>query len=147
MPNFSEQSENKLKTCHPDLIMICRFVIEIFDYTVLCGWRDKEEQDKAYPKYSNIKFPFSKHNNINKNGDPQSLAIDVIPYDSIKRKIVSWDADKEFCLMAGFFKMSAYALNIPIRWGHDWNNNNLMWDEVGKLKDMPHFELLSKEEH
>ena len=128
-------------SCHPKIIEVCRFVIQAFDFTVLCGWRGEEEQNAAYPKYSGVKFPDSKHNFM-KDGKPYSKAVDVIPYDNVRRRIVSWDADNEFCLMAGHFKMAAYALNIPIIWGHDWNNNNLLWDEVGKLRDMPHVELV-----
>jgi peptidoglycan L-alanyl-D-glutamate endopeptidase CwlK len=146
MPNFSDRSEQKLATCHPDLQLLCRTVIQAFDFTILCGWRGEAEQNAAYPKYTKVKFPNSKHNNM-KDGKPYSLAVDVIPYDPVKKQIVSWESEKEFCLMAGFFKMAAYLEGIEIIWGHDWNNNNLIWDEVGKLKDLPHIEILNWQTH
>lgn len=144
MPSFSGRSELKLMTCHEDIVTICRTVIQAFDFTVLCGYRGEEEQNKAYPKYSNVKYPDSKHNRIDEFGKPRSHAIDVIPYDPIKRRIVDWDSPEEFALMIGHFKMAAYLYDVQIRWGHDWNNNNILWDETG-LVDRPHIELIGGE--
>jgi peptidoglycan L-alanyl-D-glutamate endopeptidase CwlK len=137
MPYFGNRSESNLAEVHPDLIQVCRFVIEVFDFTVLCGYRGETEQNAAYPKYTKVKYPDSKHNRM------PSEAVDIIPYDSIKKSIVPWKSDEEFSLLAGHMMMAAYAFNIKIRWGHDWNRNGILWDEAGKLIDRPHFELIS----
>jgi len=136
MPYFSATSEKKLATCHPNIITICRTVIQDYDFTILCGYRDKISQNAAYPKYTTVKYPGSKHNKI------PSLAIDIIPYDHIRKCIVPWDAYEEMAMLAGHMLMAAYMLGIKIRWGHDWNKNGILWDEKGKLIDRPHFELI-----
>lgn len=136
MPKFGNRSEENLVNVHSDLIQVCRFVIEAYDFTVLCGYRGEAEQNAAYPKYTKVKFPNSKHNRI------PSEAVDIIPYDPILKAIVPWDACEEMAILAGHILMSAYAFGIKIRWGHDWNCNGILWDEKGKLADRPHFELL-----
>ena len=141
MPAFSETSEARLKTCHPKIIQIMRFAIEVIDFKILCGYRGEEEQNAAYPKYSLVKYPLSKHNHM-EDGKPCSLAIDIIPYDNILHTIVGWDDAESFALLAGHVKMAAYAFDIKLRWGHDWNNNNILSDEKGKFVDRPHFELM-----
>lgn len=143
MPNYSNRSKSRLMTCHPSIIVIMNEVIKTFDVTILCGWRGEVDQNRAYPKYSKVKYPDSKHNHI-LDDKPTSLAIDCIPYDSNKGSIVSWSDSESFALMAGYILCTAEKLNIPLRWGHDWNKNYLLSDEFGKLVDRPHFELIGR---
>jgi len=110
-------------------------VIAIYDFTVLCGYRSEAEQNQAYPKYTTVKYPNSKHNKI------PSEAVDIIPYDSIRKCIVPWTAYEEMAMLAGYMLMAAHIVGIQIRWGHDWNRNGILWDEKGKLVDRPHFEI------
>jgi len=133
MPKFGNRSEANLINVHPNLIQICRFVIETFDFTVLCGYRGENEQNAAYPKYTKVKFPNSKHNRM------PSEAVDLIPYDPLKKKIVPWDAYEEMAMLAGHMLMAAYAFGINIRWGHDWGRDGILWNET--FVDRPHYEL------
>jgi len=137
MPKFGQRSESNLVNVHPSLIQVCRFVIETYNFTVLCGYRGETEQNAAYPKYTKVRYPDSKHNR------QPSEAVDLIPYDPIKKSIVPWDAYEEMAMLAGHMLMAAYAFDIRIRWGHDWNHNGILWDEAGKLADRPHFELIT----
>ena len=133
MPKFGTRSENNLIDVHPDLIQICRFVIEAYDFTILCGYRGKAAQDAAYPKYTKVRYPNSKHNRIS------SEAIDIIPYDPVHHRIVPWDAYEEMAMLAGHMLMAAYAFDIKIRWGGDWNGDGNLRGET--FNDRCHFEL------
>jgi peptidoglycan L-alanyl-D-glutamate endopeptidase CwlK len=135
MPKFSQRSEDHLNTCHPDLIRICRFVIQTYDFTVLCGHRGQEEQDAAYPTYTRVRWPDSKHNQT------PSLAVDIIPYDPVRRHIVPWDEYESFALLAGHMLMAAYAFAIPIRWGGNWTGGYN--HKENSFRDYPHYELTS----
>ena len=138
MAHFGERSEGNLENVDNALVEVCRFVIQKFDFTVLCGWRGEAEQNRAYPKYTKVKFPNSKHNIM------PSMAVDLIPYDAKYGTIVSWTSYEEMAMLAGHMLMAAFALSVELRWGHDWNRNGILWDERGKLVDRPHFELVTK---
>lgn len=129
MPGFSQQSLEKLSTCHPDLQRLFAEVIGVVDCRVIEGHRGKEAQDKAFAEgKSKLRFPQSKHN-----ANP-SLAVDVVPYP------VDWNDRERFCHLAGVVQGVAHALGIRIRWGGDWNQNGQWRDE--RFVDMPHFELV-----
>ena len=137
MPTFGKRSEEILSTLHPNLITVLRTAIQIKDFTIVEGFRDKAAQDAAFTRgASKIKWPNGKHNTS------PSMAVDIRPWDFVKNEPVPWDKTEEYILLAGIIIACAYLLDIPIRWGHDWNRNALMLDEVGKLVDMPHFELV-----
>ena len=78
MGKYSVQSWERLQSCHEDIVKVFIEISDYFDVTMLCGYRGEQEQNAAYPKYTNVKYPNSKHNKI------PSFAIDAIPYDSIK---------------------------------------------------------------
>ena len=76
MNTFSENSKQRLETCHRDLRTLFGNVIQDFDCTIVCGHRDKPEQDKAFAEgKSKLQYPNSKHNS-----NP-SMAVLSIPYD------------------------------------------------------------------
>ncbi len=132
MPNFSLKSKAKLETCHTDLQRLFNEVVKHFDCTIICGFRGKDEQDKAVAAgNSKTPWPTSKHNKS------PSLAVDVMPYP------VDWSGSKEsierITLFAGFVLGTAKQMGISIRWGHDWNCDTIP-DPKG-LVDRPHFEL------
>jgi peptidoglycan L-alanyl-D-glutamate endopeptidase CwlK len=106
--------------CHPDLIKLFSEVIKITDCSVLCGHRNKKDQDEAERHgFSKLKWPNSKHNKI------PSTAIDVVPYP------VDWDDKSNFLKFAEVVQKTADQLNINIKWGGAW-----------KMQDMPHWELV-----
>ena len=132
MPQFSAESRKKLMLAHDNLARVFERVVTDFDCTILCSYRDKIEQEKAFDSgHSDKHFPNSKHNSM------PSLAIDVVPYP------VDWEDTDRMRYFAGQVVATARAMNIKIRWGGDWNKNTELKDE--HLKDLPHFELIDKE--
>lgn len=128
MPSFSQKSLDKLNTCHPDLQKLFKEVIKHWDCTVLEGYRDQATQDEYYRTgKSKLKYPNGKHNKT------PSLAVDVVPYP------IDWNDKERFRAFGGFVLGVAATLNIPLRWGGDWNGNKNFKDE--SFIDMPHFEL------
>ena len=96
------------------------------DITILCGSRNKEEQDAAYAAgNSKLKYPNSKHNKT------PSLAVDVAPYP------IDWKDIAAFKELGALVKSVWSTMSITekagyqLSWGGDWE----------KFKDMPHFEL------
>lgn len=120
MPKFSANSAKRLATCHPKLQQLFNEVIKETDCSVLCGFRNKREQEEAYEKgNSMLNWPKSKHNQV------PSLAVDVVPYP------IDWRDVPRFIEFAAIVKRKAKELGIRIRCGADF---------VG-FKDYPHFEL------
>jgi len=133
---FSIISEERLKTCHRDLQTLFRHIIQDYDCTIVCGHRDKPEQDKAFAEgKSTKKYPNSKHNHI------PSLAVDAAPYE----KGIDW-TPKQMAFFAGYVKGQADRLfrigtiKHRIRLGIDWNQNNDIDDET--FIDACHFEIV-----
>ena len=130
MPEFSETSEQRLATCHPDLQQVLRAAIGGGpDFTVLCGHRCQEDQDRAVREgRSQVRWPHSKHNQ-----DP-ALAVDIAPWP------VDWDDANRFRLLAGYVLGVADTLGVELRWGGDWDRDYSEADEG--FRDLPHFELV-----
>ena len=120
MTGFSTLSKDKLSTCHPILQEICHDLIKKIDFTVICGYRNKEDQDKYFEiGASKLKFPNSKHNTI------PSLAIDIAPYP------INWNNHVAFKELATEFKKIANNKGVKVIWGGDWEH----------FKDLVHYEL------
>lgn len=142
MPHFSETSKKRLSTCHPDLQRLFNEVIKEFDCTILEGHRGEEAQNKAFKEgKSQLKFPQGNHNAYPSN------AVDVAPYPvefplstdseyTVRKKLM------QFTFFAGFVKGIAYKMNIGIRYGGDWNQDNNL--KNNKFDDLVHFELTNK---
>lgn len=123
MPSFSKASKAKLYTCHADLIRLFEAVIKKTDCTIVCGYRGKDEQDKAFAEgKSKLKFPSSRHNR------KPSEAVDAVPYP------IDWNDLERFKALAKIVKETAKELGIAIEWGGDWKS----------FKDMPHYQLRKK---
>jgi len=115
------------------LIRLFSRVIKEVDCIVLCGHRDKAAQDDAYMKDQSTKiYPNSKHNKM------PSMAIDVAPFPV---KMVDIQGHYFF---AGYVKGIAKGLDIPIRWGGDWDSDNDFNDQT--FYDLWHFELNMRKE-
>jgi peptidoglycan LD-endopeptidase CwlK len=137
MNHFSDTSKTKLFTCHRDLQTIFNHVILEFDCTIVCGHRDKADQDKAVAEgKSKLPYPQSKHNAI------PSMAVDAAPF--IEGKI-DWTRD-QMLFFAGYVKGIAdqlYRIGVikhRIRLGADFSGDNDVMDE--KFRDEPHFEII-----
>lgn len=128
MPKFGQVSMRKLETAHPDLQRLFLEVVKYFDCTVLEGYRNKMAQDKAVAEgRSQTPYPTSKHNRM------PSMAVDVAPFP------VDWADTKRFYFFAGVVKGIALQMNIPIRWGGDWDGDTETKDN--SFMDLPHYEL------
>ena len=129
MPKFSAKSEEALKTCHPDLQRVLREAIKYADFSVLCGHRNKEDQDKAVAEgKSKQAWPTSKHNSL------PSRAVDISPYP------IDWNNKAAFYYLAGFIVGIGHQMGVEIRYGGDWNGDfNISND--GSFLDLPHLEL------
>ena len=120
MPKFGKESQTNLAECHQDIQKVLNEAIKYFDFTVLCGYRGKEEQDKAFKDgFSSVKFPDGKHN------QKPSFAADCVPYP------IDWKDTARFYFMAGVITTIAKQMNIQLEWGGFWK----------KKPDCPHFEL------
>lgn len=121
MPKFGKRSQKHLGTLDTDLQLILNEAIKYVDFSILCGFRDEEEQNKAFNGgYSKLKFPKSKHNKL------PSLAVDVAPYP------IDWNDAKRFYFLSGTIMVVAQQLEIKLIWGGHWQS----------FKDLPHFELV-----
>lgn len=127
MYHFSQRSKDNLLQCHKDLERVARHAIQYVDFTVICGHRHEEEQNKAFDDgFSKVRYPNSKHNKT------PSMAFDFIPYP-----FKGWDD------IAGFEKIGHMMLAIggllkdfgviegTLEYGGDWQG----------FKDYPHIQL------
>lgn len=129
MPSFSSTSKKRLSTCDEKLQTLFNEVVKHFDCSVTCGYRGKEEQNKAYKAGNSKKqFPHGKHNKLPSN------AVDVAPYP------IDWDDRERFQYFAGFVLGTAKQLGINIRYGGDWDGDNDLKDNK-KFDDLVHFEI------
>ena len=132
MPRFSPRSLERLNTCDPRLIELLTSVVVDFDCTILGGHRGESEQNRLYDEAkSKVRWPDSKHN-----ASP-SLAVDVAPYP------IDWQDRERFIYFGGYVKGVAATLDIPIRWGGDWDGDNDLRDQT--FMDLVHFELTPNE--
>lgn len=123
MYKFSKISQDKLNTCHPFLQEICNELIKEMDFTIICGYRNKADQEKAYNiGSSKLKFPKSKHNKV------PSLAVDIAPYNNG----IDWNNHVAFHELAKRFLQIAEHKRIRVEWGGNWKD----------FRDLVHFEMV-----
>jgi len=120
MQELDKKSLDKLDTCHVDLQILAKEAIKHMDFTIIWGYRNRAEQDKAYAANNGVPWPHSKHNHMTKklvDGEfimvPESLAIDIAPVP------LDWKNTDRFCVLLGVFKACASIMGIPIRLGPD----------------------------
>lgn len=129
MPKFSLRSKERLATCHADIRKVCNELIKYINFSVICGYRRKDDQDKAYAEgKSKLKWPKSAHNSL------PSKAVDIVPYP------LDWNDIGSFKQLHGAFMVVAQQLfdaaeiGSKFEWGGDWK----------KLKDYPHYQIKEK---
>ena len=127
MPKYSKASKLILSQLHPDLQLLLNEVIKIVDVKLICGHRDKEQQNHVFKSgWSKLKWPKSKHNK------KPSLAVDFELYPFSTNPL-------DCAYVAGIIYGIAAKLKIKIRCGADWNKNHRLSDET--FKDLCHVEL------
>lgn len=144
MITFGKASLAERETLAPPLIVlvddVAAFVPRKFDFTLVCGWRGKAAQDKAFAeKTSSKRWPDSMHNVELPDGTPCSLAVDVAPYD-IDLRAPAWNDDLRIARLIGIFDARAIALGIPIRVGLDFDGDGKSRGDE-KFIDAWHIEL------
>lgn len=125
---LGKASKLKLATCDVRLQQLITDVMahvdsgalaadDVHDLTVLCGYRGKAEQDKAFRDgASKLLYPHSKHNRV------PAMAVDIAPFP------LDWQNTARFEAVRKLVLERASALGIRIR--------VISWD-------LPHFELVS----
>jgi hypothetical protein len=136
MPKFSQASFSKLSTCHTDLQALFYEVIKYFDCTIIEGYRNQEDQEKAFSKgNTELHYPNGKHNH------QPSMAVDVIPYP------IDFNNEKLGLWFGGYVMGIAQKLKDEgkmihsIRWGGSWNGLGVL-NGKNMLNDLVHFELV-----
>lgn len=121
MPTFSNKSLERLATCDPRLQDLMNEVIKETDIIIICGHRNKDEQNLAFIQgNSKLNYPKSRHNSL------PSQAVDIAPYP------LDWNDLEAFRELAIIVKEKAEELGIDIEWGGEC---------FGSFIDMPHYQL------
>lgn len=135
MFKFGAKSTKQKSTCHKVWQEILDKAIEIYDFTVLEGYRGEARQTKVYNSgASKFPFPLSTHNKVDKEGNPESLGVDLAPFP------LYWDSDREqFLILAGLIIGIAWGMGYTVIWGGDWDGDYDFKDQ--KFNDLAHFTL------
>lgn len=125
MIKLSKTSKQRLSTCCKEIQDVVNFAAEngSIDFTVLCGYRGKAEQEAAFASgASKARFGQSGHN------QNPSIAIDIVPYP------IDWKNLERFKTLAAWLLSCAKAKGIKLYWGGNWP----------KFKDYPHYSINNK---
>lgn len=116
----------KLKETYKPMVMWFMWIKNIFPKAHIAhSFRDKETQNTMVQMgLSQTPWPHSKHNVIDDNGDPASMALDL--FELKDNGVAGWDVP----FYESIYKASQQQ-TIKIRWGGHFPN----------LKDYNHFEL------
>lgn len=129
---MNSASLKKLKECDDKLVRLILSVDEVYPVQVICGSRNKEDQNKAFEeKKSKLQYPKSKHNIGKEAGRSLSHAVDIVPDPDRNPKTIAWADLKEFDIMLLVVEQKADELGIKVRLGRDFS-----------FKDYPHVELV-----
>ena len=134
MPHFGRRSMERLLTCDIRLQEVWIQVVRHFDCTVLCGFRSEHDQTRAFRAgASRLSWPKSKHNRY------PAWAVDVAPWFTTDPH-VRWDDTETFRRLGLFARGVAAGMNIPLRWGGDWDGDFFLNDQT--FNDLAHYELI-----
>lgn len=128
MATFSSRSLRARAELHPKLQAIVDDAIKSIDFVILDAQRGRAEQEKAF-KAGNSKAHFgqSAHNYV------PAVALDLCPFP------IDFNDAAKFRDIAKVVMASAKKLDIPLRWGGDWDMDGDWKDE--RFLDWGHFEL------
>jgi len=140
MPQFSPASKKRLDTCHQDLIFLFTYVIRLYDCTVVCGFRTKADQEKAFDAgLSKVHYPGT-------HSTKPSIACDVAPFEGTSidwGKLQSaWFAGYVMGVADRLYKIGT--ITHRIRNGADWDMDHDVDDTT--FWDATHFELILSDE-
>lgn len=128
MTNLSKSSIEKLNQCHPELQRLFLAVGQEWECAIICGHRNKIDQDHAFlTGHSKKQWPNGAHNKLPSN------AVDAAPLKvNGDHEIIDWNDKTLFYEFAKFVKQKAIDIGFKgkLIWGGDWKT----------LVDLPHFE-------
>lgn len=128
MPKFSARSLKARAELHPLLQQVVDAAIQEIDFVILDAQRGRAEQEKAFKGgFSKARFGQSAHNFA------PAIALDIVPFPIDFNNVVG------FRQIAKTLIKVAKALEIPLRWGGDWDMDGDWKDE--RFLDWGHFEL------
>jgi len=130
MYSFGSTSQERLEQLDIRLQDILKEAIKFYDFTIITGYRNKEEQDKMFnERKSKLKYPKSKHN------QNPSKAVDIAPYP------IDWNDTNRFVYLAAIIQYIAFSKGVKIRWGGNWDmDNDIIKDQT--FNDLLHFEIV-----
>ena len=124
MPKFGKRSKERLRGVDTRLVNVLNELIKIMDVTIIEGLRSKQRQEILL-KEGKTKTKFSKH--------IEGKAVDLAPYP------IDWEDRDRFHYMGGMIRGIAKQLNVPVRWGGDWDGDGETKDN--KFDDLVHVEI------
>lgn len=139
---LSKASLQKLEGVHPSLVAVVKEALKIseVDFRVIEGVRTPERQKELYAQGRTkpgaiVTWTLNSNHFVSK-ATGYGHAVDLLPapYD--------WKDKANFRAVAKAMLAAAKNVGVKIRWGADWNMNNVL-EEKGET-DFPHFELVFK---
>ena len=111
-------------------LLVTRIRDEVADISLICGFRDKLEQDAAVAAGTSQKeWPDGNHNKF------PSKAVDFRPHPFPEYDLKVWAA---LGYIAGRATAIAKEIGFVLRWGGDWNMNGDLTDQ--NFDDLFHLE-------
>lgn len=132
---YSARSQERLKTCHPDIQKLLNKAIKHYDITIIEGIRTKERQEELV-RTGMSKTMDSKHLD---QGDGYSHAVDCSLYP------IDWNDRERFTFLQGYLKgladamLEAGEITHTLRLGVDWDSDGNIKEH--SFFDGPHIEL------
>lgn len=128
---LSQRSLSRLDLVHHDLVAVVQKAIGIseVDFAVLEGRRTLERQKELFAQ------------GLSKTMNSRHLTGHAVDLGAWVNGTISWDK-KYYAMINEAMQEAAGKLDIPIRWGGDWDMDGDSKDE--KFYDGPHFELQRK---
>ena len=124
MFRFGKKSKERLKGVDARLVSVLNELIKIMDVTIIEGVRSSERQEELL-KQGLSKVKYSKH--------MEGKAVDLAPYP------IDWKNRDGFHYMGGMIRGIAKQLNVPVRWGGDWDSDGDVKDNG--FDDLVHVEI------
>ena len=124
MPKFGKRSKERLRGIDTRLVNVLNELVKIMDVTIIEGLRSEQRQEKLL-KEGSTKTKFSKH--------ITGKAVDLAPYP------IDWKDRDRFHYMGGMIRGIAKQLNVPVRWGGDWDSDGETKDN--SFDDLVHVEI------
>jgi len=134
MFDFGSTSEKKLGTVDPELAEIPRLVMswQVFDFTIVWGWRSDQQQLDAFLA-GNSKKKFGSLHQVTKVGAPFAQAFDFAPWVNGG---IPWKDTHAFAVLGGMFITAGEMLGVPVVYGGDWDMDGQTTDQ--SLMDWGH---------